>query len=114
MNSARRHKMNKELYNEIRIQKKHRQKERNSYIEAITENISIASDSLKYMPVLTFHGRNSLIIENHKKILEYTNQCIRIQTRQYLIMLNGVDLKINYCTKEEMKITGYIENLIYQ
>ncbi len=114
MGNTRRKKLNKELHEEIRMLKKQQQHERNSYIEAITENIALPAEALKMTPVLTFHGRNSLIIENHKKILEYTNQCIRIQTRQYVIMLTGVDLKIKYCTKEEVKISGFIKNLTYQ
>ena len=56
--------------------------------------------------ILTVTGREEAIIENYKGILEYSTE-VKLQ-------LSGKNLKIAYYTNEEMKITGYIDQIIYE
>ena len=83
-----------------------RQAERLSYLETISDTISIPQEIMSGATMLSIHGRNSLLLENYKKILEYSDTVIRVQTRQYYINIFGNDLRIQYYTKEEMKING--------
>ena len=45
-------------------------------------------------------------IDNYKKVLEYTDTRIRIQTKLYYVNISGNDLKIQYYTKDEMRVDG--------
>ena len=92
-----------------RVQKEEqrkRQAERLSYLETISDTISIPQEIMSGATILNIHGRNSLLLENYKKILEYSDTVIRIQTRQYYVNIFGNDLRIQYYTREEMKING--------
>lgn len=87
-------------------EQKRRASERISYLEAISETLSLPEEILSGAPVLNIHGRNSLLLENYKKVLEYTDTLIRIQTKLYYVNISGNDLKIQYYTKDEMRVDG--------
>ena len=100
----------KEKRKEInRLQKeeqKKRMSDRRSYLEAISESLSLPEEILAGAPILNIHGRNSLLLENYKKVLEYTGTRIRIQTKLYYVNISGNVLKIQYYTKDEMRVDG--------
>lgn len=58
--------------------------------------------------VVTILGNTEICIENYRGILEYTECLIRVQTKERQIRLAGKNLKIEYYTNDEMKITGCI------
>jgi len=104
---------NKNLYDNIKYNDKKYLKDRSAYLNIISENIHIPGEIIRGTPKLTIIGRSELYFENQKRILEYTNQCICIQTSVSIIRVEGKDMKIAYCTDEEMKITGIIKDIIY-
>ncbi len=94
-----------------RTEQKKRASERLSYLEAISETLSLPQDILSGAPVLNIQGRNSLLLENYKKVLEYSDTNIRIQTKLYYLNIVGNDLKIQYYTKEEMRVDGVFRKI---
>lgn len=94
-------------------EKKRRTKERLSYLEAISEALSLPEEILAGTPVLNIHGRNSLLLENYKKVLEYTDTQICIQTKLYYVNISGNDLRIQYYTKDEMRVDGVFKSIIF-
>lgn len=64
--------------------------------------------------ILTITGREEAIVENYRGILEYSNEKIRLQTKTCKLLLCGKNLKIDYYTNEEMKITGFINQIMYE
>jgi sporulation protein YqfC len=92
-------------------EKRRRASDRLSYLEAISETLSLPQEILSGAPVLNIHGRNSLLLENYKKVLEYTDTLIRIQTKLYYVNIFGNDLKIQYYTKDEMRVDGVFKNI---
>ncbi len=64
--------------------------------------------------LLSITGQNELLIENYRGILEYKENHIRIQAKDCRILIIGKRLKIEYYTNEEMKIKGFIEQIIYE
>jgi len=92
-------------------EQRRRVSERLSYLEAISETLSLPQEILSGAPVLSIHGRNSLLLENYKKVLEYTDTLIRIQTKLYYVNICGNDLKIQYYTKDEMRVDGVFKSI---
>ena len=78
------------------------------------EALEIHKDLFFGAVILTVTGREEAIIENYKGILEYSTEVIRLQTKTCKLQLSGKNLKIAYYTNEEMKITGYIDQIIYE
>ena len=64
--------------------------------------------------LLSVTGQNELLIENYRGILEYKENHIRIQAKDCRILIIGKRLQVEYYTNEEMKIKGFIEEIIYE
>ncbi len=80
-------------------------------MEGISETIKLPSDILAGAPLLSMVGQRQLFIENYKGIIEYTEECIRVQTKIGRIHVEGKRLNIEYYTVDDMKITGYITTI---
>lgn len=85
-----------------------------TYLEAISDAIALPPDVLAGAPILYIQGRTSLLLENYKKILEYTSSNIQIQTQLYSVSIEGDDLSISYYTKDEMKVNGIFRSISFQ
>lgn len=107
-------KANKEIYDECKQKEKERKAERISYLEIISQNLMLPPDIIAGAPIVTINGRNSISIENHRKIMEYTGEKIKISTKICNLCIEGKNLKITYYTKEELKVTGIIHSVYYQ
>lgn len=93
-------------------------KRRNILSSEIKQSVVRAFDlpaDLAYGSVLvSVTGQNELLIENYRGILEYKDEHIRIQAKDCRILIVGKQLKIEYYTYEEMKIKGFIEQILYE
>ena len=93
-------------------------KRRNILSSEIKQSVVRAFDlpaDLAYGSVLvSVTGQNELLIENYRGILEYKDEHIRIQAKDCRILIVGKKMKIEYYTNEEMKIKGFIEQILYE
>lgn len=89
------------------------QGERYPIREKLSEISEIPKDASLGLPVLTFLGKTELCLENDCGILEYTEECILIQTRIGKLRISGRCLQMDYYLNDEMKITGQIQSVEY-
>ncbi|MBQ8279369.1 MAG: YabP/YqfC family sporulation protein [Roseburia sp.] len=82
--------------------------------EQVIEQLELPRDFLLGEVILTVTGRRELLIENYKGILIYEDSFIKIQAKNCRLILTGRKLSIDYYTNEEMKISGYIEQIQYE
>lgn len=80
----------------------------------MVEALELPKDLFFGAVILTVTGREEAIVENYKGILEYSKEKIRLQTKTCKLLLCGKNLKIVYYTNEEMKITGFIDQIMYE
>lgn len=80
----------------------------------IAEASELPKDVVMGQPVVTVLGRTELNIENYRGIIEYTDVIIRIQTKVGQIRITGKNLRVDYYTNDDMKLTGQIETIEYQ
>ena len=59
----------------------------------IVESLELPRDIMYGAVIITAMGRNQVLVENYKGIIEYT--------------------RVEYYTNEEMKITGFIQGILY-
>lgn len=64
--------------------------------------------------VLLFMGRQKMRIENYRGILLFSDTCIRIQARRYVLRLSGKRLQIPWYDRDEMTVTGLIEEISFE
>lgn len=79
----------------------------------IAEKLNIPEDIADGLPIVTVTGKNEIYVENYKGIIEYGQNCIRIQTKVCRISFIGKKLEIVYYTNVDMKIIGEIESISY-
>ena len=75
------------------------------------ELLEIPKEVYSNIPNLIITGFEELTIENYKGILEYEDYYIKINTFIGIININGVNLKLEKMTEDNLKILGKIENI---
>ena len=86
----------------------------NKIREQVIEQLELPKDFLLGEALVTVTGRKELLIENYKGILNYEDSFIKIQAKNCRIIITGRHLSIDYYTNEEMKITGFFEQIQYE
>jgi sporulation protein YqfC len=79
--------------------------------ESISELLELPKDIILDLPRITMIGNLQIYIENHKGILEYSKQRIRVHTKNGTLRIIGKNLQIRSIVTEEMIITGVIEQI---
>lgn len=64
-------------------------------------------------PLVSLVGNEDLIIYNHKGLIEYTNDTIRINTTCGILKIEGKGMYIVKITNEYVKLSGKIKSVIY-
>lgn len=82
--------------------------------EQVIEQLELPKDLLMGEAIVTITGRRELLIENYKGILNYEDSFIKIQAKNCRIVITGRKLSIDYYTNEEMKISGFFEQVQYE
>lgn len=107
----------KTIYSQFEYNKKKRKeisKEKETAMEAVSKVLGLPADVLAGAPIITAYGRNELVIENYKSIIEYNGTLIKVQTKLCRIVIEGVNLNIVHFNNDEMKITGIIHSILYK
>jgi sporulation protein YqfC len=81
--------------------------------EMISNNLRIPKDILAGASLMHITGQYELYIENYKNIIEYNEQCVKLQGKTCKIYITGKNLHIDYFNNEDMKISGRIKNIEY-
>ncbi len=79
--------------------------------ESISELLELPKDIILDLPRITMIGNLQLYIENHKGIVEYSKQRIRINTKNGIVRITGKNLSIKTIITEEIVITGLIQDI---
>lgn len=74
----------------------------------------IPQELVSDVPKITILGFERVLVENYKCILEYQDFFIRIKMKKGLLNINGIDLAMNEMTKDDLIITGKIENMEFE
>ncbi len=77
----------------------------------ISEALEIPKDILLDLPKVTFIGNLQVNIENHKGIVEYSNDNVRIKIKDGILKVSGMDLVIKTIVTEEIIISGKIASI---
>lgn len=77
----------------------------------VAEITEMPSDIILDAPRVTIIGNFELGIENHRGLIEYNDNCVRVNTSIGVFKLTGSNLSIKNIDLEEIVITGSIENI---
>ena len=77
----------------------------------INELLEIPKEVYSNVPNIILTGFEEMIIENNKGILEYEDYYVRVNTIIGIININGINLKLEKMTEDNLKISGKIEKI---
>lgn len=64
------------------------------------------------IPKVTMLGANELQVENHKGIIEYSRENIRVNTDYGVVFVEGRDLYLNVMDADRVVISGIIHHIM--
>ncbi len=77
----------------------------------IADFLELPSDVILDLPRLVLMGNQRLFLENHRGIVEYTNEVVRIDTPAGEVKITGKRLNILMIAKEEIMLEGELSKL---
>ncbi len=75
--------------------------------------LELPQDIVLDLPRVTLLGNIQMLIENHKGIIEYTSEVVRIRLKQGEIIINGSELTLGNLQPEQILIEGIINEIRY-
>jgi sporulation protein YqfC len=77
---------------------------------AMADLLEIPKDLVLDIPKITLIGKNELFLENHRGIIEYSSQRMRINLSRGFLEILGNQLEIRALLPDEIKIEGDINS----
>lgn len=81
--------------------------------EVLIEKLDLPKDVLLDVPKIIVTGRNEVTIENHKGIMVFERDKIKINTNMSPIEINGSEFEILYISASTITIKGYFNSIEY-
>lgn len=79
--------------------------------KSLAEILELPKDIILDLPKIVMIGSLQIYIENHKGILEYTNNRIRINTKNGVLRIIGKNLMLKNIVTEEIIVVGEINQV---
>jgi sporulation protein YqfC len=80
----------------------------------LADFLEIPRDLVMDIPKLTLIGRNELYIENHRGIIEFQADLLRINLSRGFIEIQGNNLEIKTLLPEELFLIGEINTIVFR
>jgi sporulation protein YqfC len=80
----------------------------------IANFLEIPGDIVLDLPRITLLGNAQMLVENHKGIVEYTGEYIRIRLKHKELIIIGIGLTLGSLQTDELIIEGEIGGLQFE
>lgn len=81
--------------------------------EVFVEKLDLPKDVVLDVPRIIVIGRNEITIENHKGIMVFERNKIKINTNMSPIEIKGSEFEILYIAASTITIKGYFDSIEY-
>lgn len=79
----------------------------------LSETLELPADLMQGEVQLRILGDSKLYLENYRYILDYSKEILKIQCKKNRLRIMGENLLIEYFSKDEMLVTGHIEEVSF-
>ncbi|MGO4887228.1 sporulation protein YqfC [Anaerobacillus sp. MEB173] len=79
----------------------------------MTQKMELPADVMMDLPRITMIGQLHIYIENHRGVLQFSNQELRLLLKQGQLLIKGEDFVIKTILPEELLLEGKIEQVLY-
>ncbi len=77
----------------------------------ISEALELPKDLIMDLPKIVMIGNIQMNISNHKGIIEYTREVLRVNSSIGIIKISGSDMELKTILSEEIIVKGNIEKV---
>lgn len=77
----------------------------------VSDFLEIPSDVILDLPKVVLMGNLQVFIENHRGIMEYTSEVVKVLVGEGEIEIKGENLTLRNMTADEIIVEGKIKNL---
>jgi sporulation protein YqfC len=88
-------------------------KRKEALTKVMAEFLEIPKDLILDLPKITIIGRNEVYLENHRGIIEYLPNRLRINLTRGFLEIEGRDLEIKALMADEISIYGQVNSVRY-
>ena len=82
--------------------------------EVLTEKFDLPKDVMLNLPKITIIGDSEITIENHKGIVLFERNIIKINTKVKIIDIEGENFEILYIGDSTITISGKFKSISYE
>jgi len=75
----------------------------------VSEMFELPKEIMLNMPKISLIGNNQMLVENHKGIIEYTAQRIRVNSANGVIRVIGNNMNLKNIAADDIMISGEIK-----
>ena len=82
--------------------------------EKSLKKIEIPKGMVFDIPKIVIIGRNEITIENHKGIVSFEKEIVKIKTASMPIVIKGREFEILYISNSTITISGHFDMVLYE
>lgn len=82
--------------------------------QQMSEFLEIPRDVILDLPRVVMLGGLQLSVENHRGILKYTSELVRINVKEGELVVRGKELKLRNVLPEEICVEGHIKSVAFE
>lgn len=87
---------------------------RERFGRGVADLFEIPEDVVLNVPRITIIGNLQLIIENHRGLIEYTPQTIRVGAGNGQLVIDGEDLAVGSVFSEDLSVMGRFTRILFE
>ncbi|MBQ9044734.1 MAG: sporulation protein [Oscillospiraceae bacterium] len=80
-------------------------------VERAAEKLALPADSMAALPRVTLTGRRQLLVEEHRGLAEYRDDCVVLDLGAYRLRVTGGELRLAAMDRDAVLLTGAITAL---
>lgn len=79
----------------------------------VSEELNIPKEVILDIPKITIIGNTEVTIENHKGIIQFSKECIKLNSKIGIITINGSEFEICYIGDKTIILNGAFKGIFY-
>lgn len=79
----------------------------------VVNALELPKEVILNLPLISLIGKEELIIENYKGIIEYGDEVMRVNTGIGVLKIEGKELLLKQLTSECIVVTGKIKGILF-
>lgn len=80
-----------------------------SFMEQITNAADLQDEPIPGLPLIEIAGERRVLIENHRGVIEYGSQTIRVKVKYGQVCICGSGLELARMTRGQLVISGRVD-----